>query len=101
MSQPSVNALLSEIANWQIPIIPGLFLDDQPNRWIAEDCGIDHKTVAAKRDDLEEHGEIPHVNKFLGRNGQEYERPKPAPEPEEPDKIESVKLYSQQTYDTL
>lgn len=48
-----------------------LFLG-RSNRWIAEDLGVDHKTVAAIRSDLEAGGEIPHLKILTGSDGKQY-----------------------------
>lgn len=39
------------------------------NRWIADIAGVDHKTVGARRDHLEQGGEIPHLTEFESKDG--------------------------------
>lgn len=41
------------------------------NRQIAESLGVDHKTVAAERDELVATGEIPQLDKTIGADGRE------------------------------
>jgi len=42
------------------------------NRQIADHVGVDHKTVAAVRHDLESSGEIPHLHCREGKDGKAY-----------------------------
>jgi hypothetical protein len=44
----------------------------ESNRKIAKQTKVDHKTVAAVRDDLESVGEIPHLEKTVGADGKQY-----------------------------
>lgn len=58
---------------------------DRSNRQIAERAGVDHKTVEKKRKALVSGGEIPHLNKTIGRDGKEQKtrelkiKPQPIP----------------------
>jgi ParB-like chromosome segregation protein Spo0J len=42
---------------------------DISNRWLAEICGVDHKTVAEVRRELEAGGELPHLTALRGKDG--------------------------------
>jgi hypothetical protein len=44
------------------------------DRWLAELLGVDHKTVKSRRLSLEAGGEIPQVDRALGKDGKEYPR---------------------------
>jgi DNA modification methylase len=68
---------------------------ERSNRWIAEDCGINDKTVGELRDKLESTAEIPQLDKLEGRDGKWRSRATPKDEAEEDKaaKVEPVKLY--------
>jgi hypothetical protein len=56
---------------------------ERSDRWIADDVGLDHKTVPGLRAALEAGGEIPHLGYSLGQEGKRYPcecaRCRPAP----------------------
>jgi hypothetical protein len=50
---------------------------ERSNRQIAEGLGVDHKTVGAAREELKATGEIPQLDKHVGKDGKSR-KPKPA-----------------------
>lgn len=62
---------------------------ERSDRWIAEDMGVDHKSVRTYREELESVGEIPQLNNFVGKDGKEYPRERKQPQQDEqpPDEI--------------
>ena len=50
---------------------------EQSDRQIAKALRVDHKTIGLQRNKMQERGEIPHLEKSTGADGQEYPR-KPA-----------------------
>lgn len=53
----------------------------QSNRSVADAVGVDHKTVAPVREEMEAAGEIPHHETRVGRDGVEQPATKPKPDP--------------------
>lgn len=74
---------LHQTAEQRRAYIAILLRDDptQSNRAIAGQVGVDHKTVAGVRNDLEGRGEIPHVDTHQDTKG----RSQPARKPRQPD----------------
>ena len=52
---------------------------DWADRRIAEELGVDHKTVGAVRDDLEATGEIPQLDRMVGKDGKARRKRKAKP----------------------
>jgi len=65
---------------------------ERSDRWIAEDCGISKNTVQAIREELEAGGQIDHLDKVQGKDGNWYPREEEKKEKEKPI-IEPVKIY--------
>jgi hypothetical protein len=51
---------------------------EKSDRAIAEQVGVDNKTVAKKREELEEREEIPHVERRTDKKGRKQQVKKPA-----------------------
>lgn len=49
----------------------------ESDRWIAEKCKVDHKTVGRARAELEAVGEVPHLTHRTGADGKSYPASKP------------------------
>lgn len=73
---------------------------ERSNNWIAQDVGLDSKTIATIRDDLEAASEIPKLSMLIGRDGKEYPREMPKAEVLV-ERIEPVKLYKGKMEDML
>ena len=52
------------------------------NRRIADEIGVNHVTVEAKRQEMETGGEINHLDKLEGKDGKKYPRSQPKRKPE-------------------
>lgn len=57
---------------------------ERSDNWIAEDLGLHNETVTAKREELEEKGQLTETVSLQGKDGKIYprKRPKPKVEPE-------------------
>jgi ParB-like chromosome segregation protein Spo0J len=62
---------------------------ERSDRWIAEDMGVDHKSVRIYREELESTGEIPQLNKLTGKDRKERPREVPHPKRPKPELVET------------
>ena len=76
------NILRRHLTREQIRQLIAEQLQDSPDwadRRIAEELGVDHKTVGAVRDDLETTGEIPQLDRMVGKDGKARRKRKAKP----------------------
>jgi ParB/RepB/Spo0J family partition protein len=78
------NARRRQLSREEIESIIGYWLANythHSNRRIAEEIGVSHVTVEAKREQMETGGQIDHLDKLEGADGKSYPRSKPKREP--------------------
>jgi ParB-like chromosome segregation protein Spo0J len=78
------------------------------DRTVAKDLGVDHKTAAKVRDELEGRGEIPHAEKRTDSKGRKQPAKKPTPTPPDPEPAASAEtldlsddLHDESSFDDI